>query len=181
MAPSSSSSSSSTPSVTQPRGIAQSSIAAVSPPPPQMYPYLRQTYPPNYIPYSPYYSQLYMPPQHTHQLLSHSGFPHQPSAGNMYMPPTAAASGVKFPVPQAYKPGNIAGNMTTHYGISSGYGSYGTSGLGYGSSGALPPRSCNNDDIAGAELKDKNMYSAIKQVRNRFICITIPVLFETMD
>lgn len=158
-------SSSSTPSMTQPRGITQSSIAAVSTPPPQMFPYLRQTYPPNYIPYNPYYSQLYMPPQQAHQLLSHSGFPHQPSASNIYMPPTAAAPGVKFPAPPAYKPGNIAGNMT-HYGISSGYGSYGTSRLGYGSTGALPPRTSNNGDIVGAELKDKNMYSAIKQVRN---------------
>ncbi|KAL1534117.1 GBF-interacting protein 1-like [Salvia divinorum] len=144
-------------SSTQARGISQSSIAAVSPP--QIYHYIRQTYPTNYIPYNPYYSQLYMPPQHAHQLLSHSGFPHQPSAGNIYMPPTSAAPGVRLPVPPSYKPGNVAGNIT-HYGISSGYGSYGTSGSGYGSTGALPPR---NDDIAGAELKDKNIYSTIKQ------------------
>lgn len=127
-----------------------------------MFPFLRQTYPPNYIPYNPYFSQLYMPPQNAHQLLSHSGFPHQPSAGNMYMPPTSAASGVKFPVPPVYKPGNVAANMS-HYGISSGYG---TSGLGYGPGSALPPRTCSNDDIAGPELKDKNIYSTMKQVSN---------------
>ncbi|XP_047939119.1 GBF-interacting protein 1-like [Salvia hispanica] len=142
-------STSSTPTMTQPRGIPQGSIAAVSQP--QIYPYLRQTYPANYIPYNPYYSQLYMPPQHAHQLLSHSGFPHQPSAGNIYMPPTSAAPGAKLPVPPpSYKPGNM-----THYGISSGYSSYGTSGLGYGSTGA--------HDNSGTELKDKNMYSTIKQ------------------
>ncbi|KAH6778603.1 flocculation protein [Perilla frutescens var. hirtella] len=150
--------SSSTPSMTQPRGISQSSIAVS----PQMFPFLRQTYPPNYIPYNPYFSQLYMPPQNTHQLLSHTAFPHQPSPGNMYMPPTAATSGVKFPVPPVYKPGNVAGNMT-HYGISPGYGSYGTSGLGYGSSGPLPPQTSSNDDMAPPELKDKNIYSTIKQ------------------
>ncbi|XP_042003850.1 GBF-interacting protein 1-like [Salvia splendens] len=143
-------STSSTPTMTQPRGIPQGSIAAVSVSPPQIYPYLRQAYPTNYIPYNPYYSQLYMPPQHAHQLLSHSGFPHQPSAGNIYMPPTSAAPGAKLPVPPSYKPGNMA-----HYGISSGYGSYGTSGLGYGSTGA--------HDNAGTELKDKNIYSTIKQ------------------
>ncbi|KAK4439679.1 GBF-interacting protein 1 [Sesamum alatum] len=147
----------STPSMTQPRGIAQSSIAVS----PQLFPFLRQPYPPNYIPYSPYFSHLYMPPQNAHQLLSHSGFPQQPSAGNIYMPPTAAAaaSGVKFPI---YKPGNIAGNLT-HFGISSSYGSYGASGLGYGSSAALPPGTSSNDDLTGSELKEKNMYSAIKQ------------------
>ncbi|KAL0306229.1 UNVERIFIED_CONTAM: GBF-interacting protein 1 [Sesamum radiatum] len=144
----------STPSMSQPRGIAQSSIAVS----PQLFPFLRQPYPPNYIPYSPYFSQLYMPPQNAHQLLSHSGFPQQPSAGNIYMPPTAA-SGVKFPI---YKPGNIAGNLT-HFGISSGYGSYGASGLGYGSSAALPPGTSSNNDLTGSELKEKNMYSAIKQ------------------
>lgn len=161
MVPSSSTSSMTQP---QPRGVAQSSISVS----PQMFPFIRQTYPPNYIPYNPYFSQLYMPPQHAHQLLGHSGFPHQPSAGNMYIPPptaAAAASGVKFPVPPVYKPGNVAGNMN-HYGISSGYGSYGTSGLGYGSGGALPPRTSSNDDIAGPELKDKNAYSAIRQVHN---------------
>ncbi|KAL0353488.1 UNVERIFIED_CONTAM: hypothetical protein Sangu_0930100 [Sesamum angustifolium] len=145
----------STPSMSQPRGIAQSSIAVS----PQLFPFLRQPYPPNYIPYSPYFSQLYMPPQNAHQLLSHSGFPQQPSAGNIYMPPTAA-SGVKFPI---YKPGNIAGNLA-HFGISSSYGSYGASGLGYGSSAALPPGTSSNDDLTGSELKEKNMYSAIKQM-----------------
>ncbi|XP_011095579.1 GBF-interacting protein 1-like [Sesamum indicum] len=146
----------STPSMSQPRGIAQSSITVS----PQLFPFLRQPYPPNYIPYSPYFSQLYMPPQNAHQLLSHSGFPQQHSAGNIYMPPTAAAaSGVKFPI---YKPGNIAGNLT-HFGISSSYGSYGASGLGYGSSAALPPGTSSNDDLTGSELKEKNIYSAIKQ------------------
>lgn len=82
------------------------------------------------------------------------------------MPPTAAAaSGVKFPVPPVYKPGNIAGNLT-NFGISSGYGSYGASGLGYGSGAALPPGTSSNDDFAGSELKEKNIYSTIKQVCN---------------
>ncbi|KAL0399096.1 UNVERIFIED_CONTAM: hypothetical protein Sradi_2252900 [Sesamum radiatum] len=155
----------STPSMTQPRGIAQSSIAVS----PQLFPFLRQPYPSNYIPYSPYFSQLYMPPQNAHQLLSHSGFPQQPSAGSIYMPPTAAAaaaaSGVKFPI---YKPGNIAGNLT-HFGISSSYGTYGASGLGYGSSATLPPGTSSTDDLTGSELKEKNMYSAIKQVCNSLL------------
>ncbi|KAK6149429.1 hypothetical protein DH2020_016954 [Rehmannia glutinosa] len=148
-----------TPTMAQPRGIVQSSIAVS----PQLFPFYRQPYPPNYIPYSPYFSQLYMPPQNVHQLLSHTGFPHQPSMGNIYMPPTAAAaaaSGAKFPIPPVYRPGNMAGNMT-QFGISSGYGSYGSSGPGYGSGAALPTSS--SDDIAGSELKEMNMLSAIKQ------------------
>ncbi|KAI3456789.1 hypothetical protein Pfo_013452 [Paulownia fortunei] len=119
----------STPSMTQPRGIAQSSIAVS----PQLFPFLRQPYPPNYIPYSPYFSQLYMAPQNVHQLLSH-----------------------------IHKPGNIAGNLK-HLGISSGYGSYGASGLGYGPGAVLPTGTSSNDDTAGCELKEKNMYSTIKQ------------------
>ncbi|PIN09743.1 hypothetical protein CDL12_17673 [Handroanthus impetiginosus] len=150
----------STSTVTHPRGVAQSSITVL----PEIFPFIRQPYPPNYIPYSPYLSQLYMPPQNAHQLLSHSGFPQQPSTGNIYMPPTAAAAaaGVKFPVIPVYKPGNVAGNLT-HFGISSGYVPYGASGLGYGFSATLPPGTSSNDDLSGSELKEKNIYSTIKQ------------------
>lgn len=155
-------STSSTPYMSQPRGIPQNPISLSS----QLFPFLRQPYPPNYLPYSPYFSQLYMPPQNPHQLLNHGNLPHQPSAANIYMPPpppppaaAAASAGVKYPIPPVYKPGNLP-----HYGISSGYGSYGSSAPGYGQSTASPPGTSNSDDIAGSELKEKNMYSSIKQV-----------------
>ncbi|KAL2475978.1 GBF-interacting protein 1-like [Abeliophyllum distichum] len=149
----------SAPSVTQPAGIGQNSIAVS----PQLFPFLRQPYPPNYIPYSPYFSQLYMTPPNAHQFLGNSGFPQQPSTGNIYMPPTAAAAGVKFPVPSLCKPGSVVGNLT-HFGIPSGYGSYGASGVSYSPSVATG-NSANNNDIVGPDLKEKTIYSTntIKQ------------------
>ncbi|CAI9756803.1 unnamed protein product [Fraxinus pennsylvanica] len=146
-------------SITQPAGIGQNSI----PVSPQLFPYLRQPYPPNYIPYNPYFSQLYMTPPNAHQYLGNSGFPQHPSTGNIYMPPTANATGVKFPVHSLCKPGTVVGNLT-HYGIPSGYGSYGASGVSYSPSAALAPgSSANNNDIVGSELKEKTIYSTIKQ------------------
>ncbi|KAL6513945.1 hypothetical protein OROHE_019401 [Orobanche hederae] len=123
-------------------GLVPPPPAAVSP---QLFPFYRQQpYPPNYVPYSPYYSQLYMPPQN-------GGFPHQasPAANNIY----------KFPVPPVYKPGSM-----THYGISTGYGTYGGSspGSGSGSGSALPTFGLH--DISGSDLKENNiMHSNIKQ------------------
>ncbi|XP_022877750.1 GBF-interacting protein 1-like isoform X2 [Olea europaea var. sylvestris] len=147
------------PLMTQPAGIGKNSI----PVSPQMFPYLRHPYPPNCIPYNPYFSQLYMTPPNAHQFLGNSGFPQQPSTGNIYMPPTATAAGVKFPVPSLCKPGTVVGNLT-HYGIPSGYGSYGASGVSYSPSAALAPgNSANNNDILGSELKEKTIYSTIKQ------------------
>ncbi|CAA0832475.1 GBF-interacting protein 1 [Striga hermonthica] len=131
---------------TQP-GITQGSVAM----PPQMFTFFRQPYPPNYIPYSPYYSQLYnyMPPQNAHQLMGHGGFTHQPPPGPIYVP--QSASGAKLPVPPVYNPAN-----TTHLG------NFPYGALGYGS-GAVLPSSSQDDDISGSELKDKNMHSNLKQ------------------
>ncbi|GER32828.1 hypothetical protein STAS_08919 [Striga asiatica] len=113
--------------------------------PPQMFTFFRQPYPPNYIPYSPYYSQLYnyMPPQNAHQLMSSSGFTHQPSPGPIYVPQSASAA--KLPVANTTNFGNFP---------------YGA--LGYGS-GAVLPAASKDDNISGSELKDNNMHSNIKQ------------------
>ncbi|KAL6562492.1 hypothetical protein OROGR_003499 [Orobanche gracilis] len=128
-----------------PPAAAQSSLAVS----PQLFPFYRQQpYTPNYVPYSPYYSQLYMPPQNVSH---HSGFPHQasPAAPNIY----------KFPVPPVYKPGSM-----THFGISSGYGMYAGSSSGSGSGAALPTFGLH--DISGSDLKENNiMHSNIKQER----------------
>lgn len=144
-------------SATQPVEVGQNSVAVS----PQLFSLLRQPYASNYITYNPYYTQLYMP-HNTHQYLGLSGFPQQASTGNIYMPSPAAAAGFKFPVPSPYRPGTIAGMAP--FGIPSGYGSYG-SAVGYGLGTAMTPgSSASNEDLAAAELKEKNSYSILNQV-----------------
>nr|KAJ0200504.1 hypothetical protein LSAT_V11C600318160 [Lactuca sativa] len=80
-------------------------------------------YPPNYIPYGPYFSLFYVPPPAAiHQFLSNRTFPQQPQqgAGGMYPappPPVAATSNSKYPLPQ-YMPRSNTWNigMTGSYG-----------------------------------------------------------------
>ncbi|XP_027170064.1 GBF-interacting protein 1-like isoform X2 [Coffea eugenioides] len=153
---------------TQPFGVGQNSVAIS----PQLIPLLRQPYPSNYI-YNPYFPQLYLS-HSAHQFLGHSGFAQQASTGNIYMPPPAAATGVKFPVPSMYKPGAIAGNMA-QFGIPSGYGSYGSSAVGYGLGAAMTPgSSAGNEDLAAAELKEKNIYSTLKQSEEPHVWTSAP-------
>ncbi|XP_024968415.1 GBF-interacting protein 1-like isoform X1 [Cynara cardunculus var. scolymus] len=133
--------------VAQSTTTGQSSMA-LSPP---LFPYFRQPYP-NYIPYNPYFPHMYLP-QHAH-LLNHGIFPQQPPTGNIYMHP--AAAGVKFPVPSQYKQGSNAGSLT-HVGVSSGYGSYGSS-VGYDAS--VTPGSSANEDLTASQTKDNDLHSA---------------------
>lgn len=103
-------------------------------------------------------------PHNAPQFLGHSGFPQQASTGNIYLPSPGAPAGVKFPVPQLYKPGNIPANLT-HF-IPSGYGSYGSA---YGLGTAMAPgSSASNEDLAASELKEKNIYPTMKQVCYKF-------------
>ncbi|XP_065862723.1 GBF-interacting protein 1-like isoform X2 [Euphorbia lathyris] len=116
----------------------------------------RPPYPPNYFPYGHYYNPYFLPPMH--QFLTHNGLPQQPSAGNAYLGPTAAAPGMKFPVPQ-YKPGTSTGNPTP-IGIQSLYGSYGGSPIGFNPG---PPvtsgNSASNEDLSASQLKESQIYA----------------------
>ncbi|XP_010480139.1 PREDICTED: GBF-interacting protein 1-like isoform X2 [Camelina sativa] len=60
----------------------QVSIAAAASQQANLY---RQQYPPNFFPYSPYYSQFYIPPPYMHQFVNPNGIPQQ-----SYFPPGAA-------------------------------------------------------------------------------------------
>ncbi|KAK3008707.1 hypothetical protein RJ639_015256 [Escallonia herrerae] len=143
----------STAPATQPAGIAQSSVAI----PPHLFPFFRHPYSPNYFPYSHFYPHMYFP-HSGHHFLGQSGFPQQPSTGNAYIPPAGAAQGVKFPVSSPFEQGSNAGNMT-HFGIPSGYGSYGSSPVSYSPSTAVTPgSSASSEDLAASELKEKNVY-----------------------
>lgn len=108
---------------------------------PHPIPVFRSPYPPNYFPYSHYFSPYFMPPG-IHQFLGHSGFPQQTPTGNIYLPTPAAApaaGGTKFSIPQ-YKPGSNTGN-STHIGIPT-----------------------VSEDLTPSQLKDNNSYATGQQV-----------------
>lgn len=123
---------------------------------PQSLPLFRQTYP-NYFPYGQYIPPFYMPPP-MHQFLSHNGFSPQPSTGNVFLPPAAAAAaGVKFSLPQ-FKPGSNAGNPA-HIGIQSG-GSFITGPVGYAPGTAVTSgSSMGNEDLVASQLKENQIYT----------------------
>ncbi|CAI9276241.1 unnamed protein product [Lactuca saligna] len=110
---------------TQTVGVMQSSISVTQ----QPLPVFRQPpgvhlphYPPNYIPYGPYFSPFYVPPPPAiHQFLSNETFPQQGGGGMYPAPPplVAATSNSKYPLPQ-YKPGSNTGNI----GMAGSYGPY---------------------------------------------------------
>lgn len=106
-------------------------------------------------------------PQIHHQFLSPNGLPQQPSAGNLYLQSAAAAAaaaGVKFPLSQ-FKPTTNAANPA-HIGMPSGYGSYGSSSIGYNPlSGNSSGKSNSNEDLAASQLKDNHVYTTGPLVR----------------
>lgn len=149
-----------TPLATQAAGVVQSSLAATQ----QPVPVFRQPsgvhlphYPPNYIPYSQYFSPFYVPPQAIHHYLTNPAFQQAP-AGSVYPPPAAAtATGVKFSLPQ-YKPVTNTGN-STHVGIPSGYAPYSSSPTGYSPSpAASTTNSTGNEELSASQYKENNVY-----------------------
>lgn len=78
------------------------------------------------------------------------------------MSPSVTAAGVKLPLPSLYKPAAIAGNLN-HFGIPTGYSSYGSSTVSYSGTPALVC-SASNENLAAPDLKEKNVYSMHKQV-----------------
>ncbi|KAG8642219.1 hypothetical protein MANES_12G063603v8 [Manihot esculenta] len=166
-----------TPLVTQAAGLMQSSIAVTQQPLPVFRPPTGlhiSHYPPNYIPYSHYISPFYVPPPGIHQFLTNGAFPQQPQAGSVYpAPPAAAAMGVKYSLPQ-YKPGNNTGN-STHIGMPSGYGLYGSTQAGYNpSSTSAAGNSTTNEDLGASQFKESNVYITGQQSEGPAVWIAAP-------
>ncbi|KAL8474011.1 hypothetical protein ACS0TY_030748 [Phlomoides rotata] len=151
------------PLVTQAAGVMQSPMTANQ----QPLPIFRQPtgvhlphYPPNYIPYGPYFSPFYVPPPAIHQFLSNGVFPQQPQTGGLY--PTAPGTTAKYSAPQ-YKQGSNTGSSAP-MGLPGNYGPYGFSVPNYTSSSApTPVTSTSNEDIGAPHVKDNNVYSIGQQ------------------
>lgn len=144
-------------SAANPASPASSSITVS----PHSVPFYRQTYPPNFFPYGQYISPVYMPPMH--QFLCHNGFHAQPSTGNIFLPPAAAAAvGVKYSLPQ-FKPGTNAGNLS-HIGLQSGS-SFITAPVGYGPASTVTSgSSMGNEDNVASQQKESQIYSTGQRV-----------------
>ncbi|KAG6787196.1 hypothetical protein POTOM_008831 [Populus tomentosa] len=156
-----------TPQVTQSAGLMQSSIAVTQQPVPVFRPPTglhTSHFPPNYIPYGHYVSPIYVAPG-IYQFLSNGAFLQQPPAGSVYpAPPSAAATGVKYSLPQ-FKPGSNTGNAT-HIGMPSGYGPYGSSPAGFNpNSAATGGNSTTNDDLGASQFKESNIYITGQQLQ----------------
>ncbi|XP_021740758.1 GBF-interacting protein 1-like isoform X2 [Chenopodium quinoa] len=141
----------STPPPTQ-SDAGQSSVAVS----PQPIPLFRHPYPPNYIPYSHYFSPYYVPPT-MHQYYGHTAFPQPLPTGNMYLPPPTAAAGMKLS--PHFKPGSSTGNQVP-LGVPSGYGAYSTAQVAYSQNAAAAATSgnSNGEDLGSPALKENNIF-----------------------
>ncbi|OMO55115.1 UBA-like protein [Corchorus capsularis] len=166
-----------TPLVTQAAGLMQSSIAVTQ----QPVPVYRSAagvhlphYPPNYIQYAPFYSPFYVPSPAIHQFINNGAFPQQPQAGTVYpSAPAAPTTGVKFSLPQ-YKPGTNTSN-STHIGMPSGYGPYGSSPAGYNPSSAVTTgNSTTIEDLSTSQFKENNVYITGQQSEGSTVWIAPP-------
>ncbi|XP_024450996.2 GBF-interacting protein 1-like isoform X2 [Populus trichocarpa] len=165
-----------TPLGTQAAGLMQSSIAMTQQPVPVFRPPTglhTSHFPPNYIPYGHYISPIYVAPG-MYQFLSNGTFLQQPQAGSVYpAPPSAAATGVKYSLPQ-FKPGSNTGNAT-HIGMPSGYGPYGSSPAGFNPNSAVTGgNSTTNDDLGASQFKESNIYITGQQSEGSAVWITTP-------
>ncbi|KAL6554463.1 hypothetical protein OROMI_020136 [Orobanche minor] len=163
------------PLVTQAAGVMQSSITATQ----QPLPIFRQPtgvhlshYPPNYMPYGPYFPPFYVPPPAIHQFLSNGAFPQQPQVGSgLY--PTATGTNGKYSVSQ-YKQGANIGS-STHIGLPGNYGPYGLSMPNYSSGSATTAvTSTSNEDIAAHRAKENNVYVSGQQNEGSGVWYTTP-------
>ncbi|XP_041007038.1 GBF-interacting protein 1-like isoform X5 [Juglans microcarpa x Juglans regia] len=163
--------------VTQAAGLMQSSMAMTQQPVPIFRPPAGvhiSHYPPNYIPYTHYFSPFYVPPPAIHQYLGNSAFPQQPQAGGVYPAPSAAAAtGVKYSLPQ-YKPGTNTGNPA-HFGMPSSYGPYSSSPAGYNpSSTATAGNATRNDDLTATQFKESSVYISGQQGEGSAVWVAAP-------
>ncbi|KAK9056827.1 hypothetical protein SSX86_024191 [Deinandra increscens subsp. villosa] len=129
-------------------------------------------YPPNYIPYGPFFSPFYVPPPAIHQFLSNNTFPQQPQAGSMY--PTSPAASSKYPLPQ-YKTGGNTGNLV-NMGMPGSYGPYGLNPAGYnsGSGATAGGNSASDDDLGGSQFKESNVYITGQQSEGSGVWMAAP-------
>nr|XP_043629020.1 GBF-interacting protein 1-like isoform X2 [Erigeron canadensis] len=155
-------------------GVMQSSIAVTQ----QPLPVFRQPtglhlphYPPNYIPYGPYFSPFYIPPPAIHQFLGNGSFPQQPQGGNMY--PAQPVATQKYPLPQ-YKPGNNTVS-SGHIGVPGTYGPYGLNPSVYNPNPAASAgNSASNEDLGGSQFKESNVYVTGQQTEGLGLWIAAP-------
>lgn len=160
------------PLVTQAAGVMQSSATQ------QPLPVFRQPtgvhiphYPPNYLPYPPYFSPYYVPPPTIHQFLSNGAFPQQPQVGNLF--PSAPGTNAKFSASQ-YKQGSNTGGPAP-VGLPGSYGPYGLSMANYASSSAAAPvTSTSTEDIGASQIKENNIYIGGQQNEGSGVWFTTP-------
>ncbi|XP_022871870.1 GBF-interacting protein 1-like isoform X4 [Olea europaea var. sylvestris] len=112
-------------------------------------------YPPNYFPYGPYLSPLYVPQPAIHQFLGNGAFPQQPQTGTVYPTPPGVAA--KYSISQ-YKQGPNTGNAT-HIGMPGNYGTYGLPLPNYASSSATTADNLSSEDLA-PQFKENNVVSS---------------------
>ncbi|KAI7744093.1 hypothetical protein M8C21_030343, partial [Ambrosia artemisiifolia] len=156
-----------TPLASQAGGVMLSSIAVTQ----QQLPVFRQPaglhlphYPPNFIPYGPYFPPFYIPPP-IHQFLSNGAFPQQPPAGSMHPAPPVSAP--KYPL-QQYKPVTNTTNPGT-------YGPYGSNPAGYNLNSAVTAgNSTSNEDLGGSQFKENNVYATGQQSEGSGVWIAAP-------
>ncbi|KAL5972425.1 hypothetical protein ACLOJK_041679 [Asimina triloba] len=149
--------------VTQSAGVMHSTIAVTQP----SVPVFRQPglhlshYPPNYIPYSQYFSPFYVQTPAIHQFLSNAAFP---QAGNIFPPPGAAAAAAAAPTfKYPYKPGTNTGN-SPHVGMPGGYGPYGSTPTGYSPTPASTTgNSTGSEDLSAPQYKENNVFMTRQQ------------------
>ncbi|XP_073306968.1 GBF-interacting protein 1-like isoform X4 [Primulina huaijiensis] len=166
-------SSSPTPLVTQTAGVMQSSVTSAQQP---LHVFRQPTgihmphYPPNYIPYGPYFSPFYVPPQAILQFLSNGGFPQQPQANNIY--PTPPGTAGKYSVSQ-YKQGSNTGS-STQIGMPGSFGPYDHSMANYtSSSSSAAVCSTSNEDFSASQIKE-NIYASGQQSESSGVWFTTP-------
>ncbi|MED6183051.1 hypothetical protein PIB30_034476 [Stylosanthes scabra] len=159
-----------TPLVTQAAGLMQSSIAVTQQPVPVFRPPSGvhiSHYPHNY-----YFLPFYVPPPAIHHFLGNGAFPQQPQASTVYPPPpTVAATGMKYTLPQ-FKPGGNAANPT-HLVMPNAYGGYGSSPSSYNhNSVASAGNSTSNEDLGSSQFKESNVYIGGQQSEGSAVWVT---------
>ncbi|CAA0808411.1 Kinase-related protein of unknown function (DUF1296 [Striga hermonthica] len=165
-----------TPLVTQAAGIMQSTMTATQ----QPLPVFRHPtglhlphYPPNYMPYGPYFSPFYVPPPAIHQFMSNGAFPQQPQAGGAGLYQSAPGTNAKSSVSQ-YKQGSNMSN-SIQIGVPGNFGTYGLSMPNYTSgSTTAAATSTSNEDIAAPQAKENNAYVSGQQNDGSGVWYTAP-------
>lgn len=161
---------------TQGSGVMQTSIALTQQPVPlfRQPPAMHLSHYPPYIPYNQYFPSFYIPPPALHPFLSNAAFPQQHPAGSIYPPPVPGGTApVKYSVSQ-FKSGANTGN-SINTGLTSGYGLYSSTSTGYSPSPATSTvNSTSNDDLAGSQYKENNVYLTGQQSEGSTVWIPAP-------